>query len=399
MYDLEGSDSAREWIELLNTSTSVDLTNWRFEESGTQHALTLKQGSAVVSSGQYVIVVDDYTQFLQDYPGFSGTVFDSSFSLLNSGENLKLRDALNGNIIDEVTYTSSLGGSGDGNSLQRNSNDSWIASVPTPNTQNISTPYPTSTPTPSPASPPTPTPSSAPQTTSSFTISNIPNIPSQINSDQSFSVDIVLSIPNSQNTDYYLKGAFKKSDGTRYFGLTKKDSDWIEYGDKYSDQYKITTGSTGNWNGSIEVKPDTLDNDYKESGDYTFKVGRFTATGSGPVWSDKEATIKINAVESVPSDSPSPQATPEISPSASVFTTNSQSSALKPAPSIKNSYRIASVAGTQTATPEGKVEVKNQKQQINPFIWIGLFFIFAGTGLIGYSYLKKNEKIHFPFRR
>lgn len=247
-------------------------------------------------------------------------------------------------------------------------------------------PSPTSTPPPS--STPTATPSDIPQTTSSFTISNTP---AQINSDHSFSVNINLSMPNSQNTDYYLKGGFKKADGTRYFGLTKIGSSWIEYGDDYSNQYKITTDSSGNWSGNIEVKPNILDNDYKGSGEYIFKVGRLTATGSGPTWSNNEVIIKINDTGNTPSNSPSPQSTTKTSPSAS--STKLKALTPKSTPSIASSYQIASVAGaTTSATPEGKVEVKNQKQ-INPIIWIGLVFIFAGIGLIGYIYLKKNAKI------
>lgn len=170
MYDLEGSDSHREWIELLNTGTDVDLTNWRFEESGTQHALILKQGNAVVSNERYAMIVDDYTQFLQDHPGFSGTVFDSSFSLSNTGENLKLRDAANGNIIDEVNYTSALGAAGDGNSLQRKSDGNWIAAFPTLGSQNANNPpIPIPSPTPSPTPTPTPKPTVKPSPTATPT--------------------------------------------------------------------------------------------------------------------------------------------------------------------------------------------------------------------------------------
>ena len=58
-------------------------------------------------------------------------------------------------------------------------------------------------------------------------------------------------------------------------------------------------------------------------------------------------------------------------------------------------YRIASVAGaTTSATPSAETKVRNQKQ-INLIVWIGLIFIFAGAGSIGYIYLKKNAKIPF----
>lgn len=256
---------------------------------------------------------------------------------------------------------------------------STIINLPTP------TPSPTSTPTTSSI----PTSSSSNQS-SSFTISDTP---SQINSDQSFNAKVSLSMPSNANTDYYLKGAFKKSDGTRYLGLTKKNSEWVEYGDDYSDQYKITTDSLGNWNGSIEVKPDTLDNDYKGSGDYIFKVGRYTNAGSGPTWSN-ETTIKINDL-----NSPSPS-NPSTSQST-LKTTASDSASLTvfKSPIPKPSYQIASIAGVNSSTtPQPEVEVKSQKQT-NPFVWVGLSFIFAGAGLIGYIYFKKYGKIRLQLRR
>lgn len=237
---------------------------------------------------------------------------------------------------------------------------------------------------PTPTSSPTPTPTSS---SSTFTFTDAP---SKINFDQSFTVKITLSMPNSPDTEYYLKGAFKHTDSTRYLGLTKKGSDWIEYGDDYSDQYKITTDSSGNWTGDLEVKPDAYDNDYKGPGDYIFKVGKLTSTGYGPTWSNNETTIKI---EGGNSPAPTPTSTPNPTPSK----TPAPSSQLKsPTPSItpKSTPQNDSVADVATSQPSPQVEVKNQKQ-INPIIWVGLIFIFAGAATIGYIYWKKkHDKIH-----
>lgn len=91
MYDLEGSDTDRGWIELYNgEETGVDLTNWRLDENGTQHILTLKQGSTTLASGSYAVISGNYEKFKEDNPSFSGTAFDSSFSLSNTGETLKI---------------------------------------------------------------------------------------------------------------------------------------------------------------------------------------------------------------------------------------------------------------------------------------------------------------------
>jgi len=261
----------------------------------------------------------------------------------------------------------------------------------------LATSMPSSSPTPSvppnqsPSS--TPPPSSVSQPTSSFVISNTP---SQIDSDQSFNVSISLSLPDSHNTDLYLKGAFKKPDSSNYFGQTKVSGSWVKNGSSYSSQYPITTDSSGNWSGNLEIQPDSDDSGFTGTGDYIFKVGRYTSSGSGPTWSN-ESTIKIislgnNDQDSVSTNSPSSTTNPSTSPS-SVKTKTTSSSQSKSYDTLV--YRSASVAGASaSAIPESKIEVKNQKQT-NPMVWIGLIFIFAGIGSIGYIYLKKNGKIPF----
>lgn len=130
MYDLEGSDADREWIEIQNNGSDVDLTNWKFFENGTNHGLALSQGNALIPQNGFAIIADDPEKFLIDWPGFAGTLFDSSFSLSNSGETIVLRD-LELADIDSVAYSSDWGANGDGNSLQK-INNQWISALPTP---------------------------------------------------------------------------------------------------------------------------------------------------------------------------------------------------------------------------------------------------------------------------
>jgi len=135
MYDLEGTDSKREWIEILNTgSESVDLSGWRLFENDTNHKLSLIQENGVLPAGMYAIIADNADSFLTDWTGFSGVLYDSSFSLKNTGELLEMRDN-ELNIIDSVTYASLSGAAGDGSSLQKVGGD-WIAAFPTPGKAN-----------------------------------------------------------------------------------------------------------------------------------------------------------------------------------------------------------------------------------------------------------------------
>src|SRR3989344_2910155 len=106
MYDLKGSDTDREWIEVVNAGgDAVDLSEWKFFEANTNHKLTLVLGQATLPPGAYAVIVDNPEKFKNDWPGYSGVLFDSSFSLNNTGETISLRT---GELIDvgSVTYTS-----------------------------------------------------------------------------------------------------------------------------------------------------------------------------------------------------------------------------------------------------------------------------------------------------
>lgn len=137
MYNLEGTDSKREWIEVYNSgNASVDLSNYRFIEGGSRHVLNDVGNGLVVGSSEYVVIADSVTGFLVDWPGIDNVV-DSVFSLHNEGELLELEDE-SGTIEYEILYNPLWGASGDGMSLQFVNNE-WIAAQPTPGRENENT--------------------------------------------------------------------------------------------------------------------------------------------------------------------------------------------------------------------------------------------------------------------
>ncbi len=149
MYDLSGADDGREWVEIINTgSETVDLDGWKFFEADTKHGLTVAQGDLNLGSGDLAVIVADPAKFLADWPGFNGTLLDSSFSLSNTGEPLSLLDA---SLADQggVAYDASLGAAGTGESLQQ-FDDGWRASLPTPGRENELTQPPAPEPEPEP---------------------------------------------------------------------------------------------------------------------------------------------------------------------------------------------------------------------------------------------------------
>ncbi len=130
MYDLDGTDTGREWIEIQNIGLSAtDLSVWKLFEANTNHKINTLTVSSL-SPGGFAIIADDPAKFVADNPSFSGLLFNSAFSLNNSGETLVLRDDVLSD-IDSVSYSPSIGGQGDGKSLQKTASV-WIVAIPTP---------------------------------------------------------------------------------------------------------------------------------------------------------------------------------------------------------------------------------------------------------------------------
>jgi len=123
MYDWPSTDSGHEWVEIYN-SGSEEVTvltgngGWRFYD-GSNHVLNLFQGSEIIVPGQYFIIADNATQFLVDYPGFSGTIFDSSFSLNNTADQIGLTFEGGDSLAVLAEYQSAWGADGDGHTLEK----------------------------------------------------------------------------------------------------------------------------------------------------------------------------------------------------------------------------------------------------------------------------------------
>ncbi len=134
MYDPEGSDSGREWIEIYNTGDiDVDLAGWKFYEQEVNHKLENDNG-AVLSAKSYAVIVSDDNVFSSEY-SISGLVLDSSFSLKNTGEYIAIR---NPELFDtdSIFYDTTIGAKGDGNSLQK-IDGVWVYAIPTPGVANV----------------------------------------------------------------------------------------------------------------------------------------------------------------------------------------------------------------------------------------------------------------------
>lgn len=138
MYDPQGSDTSREWVEVYNdTQGDINLSTWKFFESDTNHGLVSNQGGTIVPVNGYAVIADNPAKFLLDYPTFSGILFDSVFTggLSNSGEHLALKETSAGPEISPVDYNPALGGNDDGSTLSFISG-AWTRGEATPASEN-----------------------------------------------------------------------------------------------------------------------------------------------------------------------------------------------------------------------------------------------------------------------
>lgn len=372
-----------EWVEFYNPD-NIDLSSYWIDDDT---SFTSDSGSSSKKSLSTLNTTNSTLPFIE------------LSSFLNNSADFVVLFSNDGTVIDEYQYTqdtgidTTIGRNPDGGNWTTLSASSQGASNNTaapPTLSQTASPQPSALPESSPN----------PTQTSSFIVSNTP---SQINSDQSFSITVNLFSPNNPSTKLYLKGAFIKPDGSNYFGQTKVSGSWVKNNSSYSNQFSVTTDSSGNWSGNLEVKPDSDDSGFTGTGDYIFKVGQYNSADTSPSvsWSN-ETTINITDVSNSPNDSPTTKPTAKAIPTNPPVLASTKSTTKSPQPKSDTLvYHSATVAGaTASAVSKPAIEInkfvsneiKSQKQT-NPIIWVGLILVFTGTSMIGYIYFRKNAKI------
>src|SRR3990167_3152404 len=142
--------------------------------------------------------------------------------------------------------------------------------------------------------------------------------------EQELTVPLELKIKSGDGTVYYLRGAFYKEGTSQYCGYTWNGSEWYNGPFTSNDGWKkllAVTIASDSAKTEIKVKVDSNDSHCRETGDYLFKVMRYTQSGNSS--SDDQVPLKIRLAL--------PSATPTSLPTATNATVKSQSvSAEKP---------------------------------------------------------------------
>ncbi len=118
-------------------------------------------------------------------------------------------------------------------------------------------------------------------------------------------IKTLLSINSQDGTTYYLRGVFSKPSTTDYCGLTWNGKEYYSgpysKDDKWKNFLPIVIQSSS-WSGTLKVKIDPSDSGCKESGNYNFKIERFTNSGSGTFDSQQELNFNFT----IPTKTPTP---------------------------------------------------------------------------------------------
>ncbi|MBM3283158.1 hypothetical protein FJY90_02795, partial [Candidatus Gottesmanbacteria bacterium] len=143
--------------------------------------------------------------------------------------------------------------------------------------------------------------------------------------DREYQVDINLSINTSDGTIYYLRGAFYQPGTNNYCGYTWNGSSWYNGPYTTNEGWKnllAITVSSDSAAVTLKGKLDVNDSGCKKSGNYNFKVQRFTQSGSGTFDTQNEQTITVAVPTLPPSPTPNPTITPTSKPSPSAKPTS-----------------------------------------------------------------------------
>lgn len=144
------------------------------------------------------------------------------------------------------------------------------------------------------------------------------NVPASTNDEQEFAVAVTVSGAAANTTNYLRAAFYSEVAPTSYFGYTFNHlGNWYNGSPSPIDPHQflqIQIGADGTWSGELKAKVDTEDSDFKGSGNYNFKVGRYTASGTSV--SDWSASSLVSITITTPSPSPSPSPSPTSSPNA-----------------------------------------------------------------------------------
>ena len=134
---------------------------------------------------------------------------------------------------------------------------------------------------------------------------------SEIKAEEFLTTQVKLNISAKDGTAYYLRGVFYQPGTTSYCGYTWNGGSWFSgpYSSSSNQGWKNflkVAIKSSSWSGELRAKIDPQDYGCRESGNYAFKIQRFTESGSSisDPQQEKYIDIIIPTLTPVPTDVP-----------------------------------------------------------------------------------------------
>jgi hypothetical protein len=95
-----------DWIEFYNPdNVAVDISGWKFVDNDITNQFIFP-GGTILGADDYLVLCSDTVKFKLLHPTQNNVLGNLSFGLSSDGDHIMLKDN-SGNLIDEVTYSSS----------------------------------------------------------------------------------------------------------------------------------------------------------------------------------------------------------------------------------------------------------------------------------------------------
>lgn len=95
-----------DWVELYNPdNNAIDLSEWKFVDDNIANQFTFP-GGTILGANDYLVLCRDTVKFKLLYPNQNKVLGNINFGLSSDGDHIMLKDNF-GNLVDEVTYSSS----------------------------------------------------------------------------------------------------------------------------------------------------------------------------------------------------------------------------------------------------------------------------------------------------
>jgi hypothetical protein len=232
-----------------------------------------------------------------------------------------------------------------------------------------------------------------------------------------------IDINTSDGTVYYLRGVFYKSGTSNYCGYTWNGSAF--YNSPISDgkNFLKVTVNNNKWEGDLKAKIDSQNSDCNASGEYKFKIQRFTDSGSGSFDDQSELTANFTIPSPTPTSTPHPTNTPTPTnsptntPTPTVTMTPAPTVGTTPVPTVKTlvspsispqlmsaqntNARQQAVQGAQNTDKSGGIDLGGKLSDLDgkesPYNWgkllilMGAVLVTGACGILVYNNYTKEK--------